>query len=259
MVVVQNGIIKNEHEIALMREAGKINAEVLETIKDMIKPGVKTRELDLAAEDIIRSYGAEPTFKGYPGPYPFPATLTVSINEEMVHGIPSGRSLKEGDIVSIDCGTTYQGFIGDSAFTVGVGQISSQAQQLIQVTREALDKGIEKMIDGNHVGDVSAAIQEHVEGHGFHVPRKYTGHGVGRKMHEPPQVPNFGLPGKGLELRNGMTIAVEPMVLVGTSKTKVLSDKWTVISEDQSLTAHCEHTIAITDGEPLILTRYEGE
>jgi len=259
MVVVQNEIIKNDHEIALMREAGKINAEVLETIKDMIKPGVKTRELDQKAEQIIRSYGAEPTFKGYPGPYPFPATLTVSINEEMVHGIPSGRTLKEGDIVSIDCGTTHQGFIGDSAITVGVGQISAQAQQLIKVTREALEKGIEHMRDGNHVGDVSAAIQKHVEDHGFHVPRKYTGHGVGQKMHEPPQVPNFGVPGKGLALRKGMTIAIEPMVLVGTNKTKVLSDKWTVISEDQSLTAHYEHTIAITDGEPLILTRYEGD
>lgn len=259
MVVVQNGVIKNDHEIALMREAGEINAEVLETIKDMIKPGVKTRELDQAAEEIIRSYGAEPTFKGYPGPYPFPATLTVSINEEMVHGIPSGRTLKEGDIVSVDCGTTHQGFIGDSAFTVGVGQISSQAQQLIQVTREALEKGIDMMRGGNHVGDVSAAIQEHVESYGFHVPRKYTGHGVGRKMHEPPQVPNFGVSGKGLKLRKGMTIAIEPMVLVGTNKTKVLSDKWTVISEDKSLTAHYEHTIAITDSEPLILTRYAGE
>lgn len=259
MVVVKNGIIKEDHEIALMREAGKINAEVLEAIKEMIRPGVKTRELDQAAEEIIRSYGAEPTFKGYPGPYPFPATLTVSINEEMVHGIPSGRTLKEGDIVSIDCGTTHKGFIGDSAFTAGVGQISSQARKLIRVTREALDRGIEKMRHGNHVGDVSAAIQEHVEAHGFHVPRKYTGHGVGRKMHEPPQVPNFGVSGKGLELRKGMTIAIEPMVLVGTNKTKVLSDKWTVISEDQSLTAHYEHTIAITDGEPLVLTRYEGE
>jgi len=256
MVVVQNGIIKNEDEISLMREAGRINAEVLEKVRELIEPGIKTKELDQVAEEIIRSYGATPTFKGYPGPYPFPATLTISINEEMVHGIPSGRTLQEGDIVSIDCGTTHQGFIGDSAFTAGVGEISSQARRLIRVTREALDEGIAKMRPGNHVGDVSAAIQAHVEGHGFHVPRKYTGHGVGRRMHEPPQVPNFGVPGKGLELKTGMTIAIEPMVLVGTNKTKVLADKWTVISADQSLTAHYEHTIAITEDEPLILTRH---
>lgn len=255
MVVVQNGIIKSDHEIGIMREAGRINAEVLKKVKALIQPGIATRELDEAAEEIIRSYGASPTFKGYPGPYPYPATLTVSINEEMVHGIPSGRVLKEGDIISVDCGTTYKGFIGDSAFSAGVGEISSEAKQLLQVTEEALYKGIEQMRPGNHVGDVSAAIQAHVEGKGFHVPRKYTGHGVGRSMHEPPQVPNFGVPGKGLALQKGMTIAIEPMVLVGTNKTKVLSDKWTVISEDRSLTAHFEHTIAITEDEPLILTR----
>lgn len=255
MVVVQNGVIKNDGEISIMREAGRINAEVLEHVRSLIEPGIRTKELDEAAEEIIRSYGAVPTFKGYPGPYPFPATLTVSINEEMVHGIPSGRKLQDGDIVSIDCGTTHKGFIGDSAFTAAVGEVSSQARKLIKVTREALDKGIAMMRPGNHVGDVSAAIQEHVESHGFHVPRKYTGHGVGRQMHEPPQVPNFGVPGKGLELKKGMTIAIEPMVLVGTNKTKVLSDKWTVISADKSLTAHSEHTIAVTDDEPLILTR----
>ncbi|MFO8035967.1 MAG: type I methionyl aminopeptidase [Anaerolineales bacterium] len=255
MVVVQNGIIKNDHEIEIMREAGRINAEVLEEVKALIQPGVATRELDEAAEEIIRSYGASPTFKGYPGPYPYPATLTVSINEEMVHGIPSGRVLKEGDIVSVDCGTTYKGFIGDSAFSTGVGEISSEAKRLIQVAEEALYKGIQRMRLGNHVGDVSAAIQAYVEDKGFHVPRKYTGHGVGRHMHEPPQVPNFGVPGKGLALQKGMTIAIEPMVLVGTNRTKVLPDKWTVISEDRSLTAHFEHTVAVTEGEPLILTR----
>jgi methionyl aminopeptidase len=255
MVVVQNGIIKNDHEIGIMREAGRINAEVLEKVKALIQPGVTTQELDEAAEEIIRSYGATPTFKGYPGPYPYPATLTVSLNEEMVHGIPSGRVLKEGEIISVDCGTTYKGFIGDSAFSAGVGKISSKAEQLLKVTEEALYQGIAQMKPGNHVGDVSAAIQTYVEGNGFHVPRKYTGHGVGRSMHEPPQVPNFGVPGKGLPLQKGMTIAIEPMVLVGTNKTKVLSDKWTVISEDRSLTAHFEHTVAITEDEPLILTR----
>ena len=255
MVVVKNEVIKNDQEIAVMREAGRINARVLKEVKALIEPGITTKALDETAEEIIRSYGAIPTFKGYPGPYPFPATLTVSLNEEMVHGIPSGRTLKEGDIVSVDCGTTYKGFIGDSAFTAGVGEISLEANRLIQVTRESLYKGIEQMRAGNHVGDVSAAIQAFVEGNGFHVPRKYTGHGVGSKMHEPPQVPNFGVPGKGLQLKKGMTIAIEPMVLVGTPKTKVLSDKWTVISEDRSLTAHYEHTIAVTDKEPVILTR----
>lgn len=255
MVVVQDGIIKNEGEIARMRDAGRINAQVLEKVKSLIRPGVETRELDQAAEEMIRSFGGSPTFKGYPGPYPFPATITVCINEEMVHGIPSGRTLQGGDIVSVDCGTTYNGFIGDSAFTVGVGEISSEARRLLQVTEGALYKGIEQMCPGNHVGDISAAIQAHVEGNGFQVPRKYTGHGVGRDMHEPPQVPNYGTPGKGMELRQGMTIAIEPMVLVGTHRTKVLSDKWTVISEDRSLTAHYEHTIAITEDEPLILTR----
>lgn len=247
--------LKNDADIKLMREAGRLNARVLNELKVRIRPGVTTRELDSFAEAFIRDHGATPTFKGYPGPYPYPATLTVSINEEMVHGIPSGRVLKEGDIVSVDCGTTYEGFVGDSAFSAGVGQISAEARRLLRVTEEALYKGIEQMRPGNHVGDISAAIQTHVESNGFQVPRKYTGHGVGHEMHEPPQVPNFGQPGKGMELKEGMTIAIEPMVLVGTYKTKVLSDKWTVISEDRSLTAHYEHTIAITADEPLILTR----
>ena len=238
-----------------MQKAGRLNAQVLEEIKKMIQPGVTTQELDAAAETIIRDNGGTPTFKGYPGPYPYPATLTISINEEMVHGIPSGRVLLEGDIVSVDCGTTLDGFIGDSAFTKGVGEISKEKQNLIDVTRESLYKGIEQMRPGKYIGDVSAAIQDHVEKHGYHVPRKYTGHGVGRKMHEPPQVPNFGLPGQGMVLKNEMTIAIEPMVLVGTPKTRVLADQWTVISADRSLTAHYEHTVAVTANGPLILTR----
>lgn len=248
-------LIKTEVEIKKMQEAGRVNALVLDEIKSMIKPGITTKELDTAAETIIRDNGGIPTFKGYPGPYPYPATLTISINEELVHGIPSGRELEEGDIVSVDCGTTLDGFIGDSAFTQGVGEIGKEKIRLIQVTEESLYKGIEHMRPGKHVGDVSAAIQDHVESHGYHVPRRYTGHGVGQKMHEPPQVPNFGVPGKGMLLQEGMTIAIEPMVLVGTPKTKVLSDQWTVISADRSLTAHYEHTVAVTANGPLILTR----
>jgi len=255
MISYDKQLIKTDVEIKKMQEAGRVNALVLEEIESMIKPGITTKELDTVAESIIRDHGGIPTFKGYPGPYPYPATLTISINEEMVHGIPSGRVLKEGDIVSVDCGTTLDGYIGDSAFTKGVGEIGKEKSRLIQVTEESLYKGIEYMRPGNHIGDVSAAIQEHVESHGYHVPRKYTGHGVGRKMHEPPQVPNFGVPGQGILLQVGMTIAIEPMVLVGTPKTKVLSDQWTVISADRSLTAHYEHTVAVTTNSPLILTR----
>jgi methionyl aminopeptidase len=231
-----------------------LNALALKTVREMIRPGVTTAELDAAAEEVIRKHGAIPIFKGYPGPYPYPATLNVSINEELVHGIPGKRKIKEGDIVSVDCGTELEGFVGDSAFTVGVGEISSIAQRLIEVTQRALYVGIEKMRSGNHTGDISAAIQAYVESQGYYVTREYTGHGVGRHMHEGPQVPNYGTPGRGIVLRPGMTIALEPMVLVGTPRTKVLPDQWTVVSADGSLTAHYEHSVAVTQAEPLILT-----
>ena len=247
-------VIKNNPEIGLMREAGKINALVLTTIRDMIRPGIATEDLDAVAEQIIREHGGIPAFKGYPGPYPYPATLNVSINEELVHGIPGKRKLHEGDIVSIDCGTVLAGFVADSAFSIGVGELTPKAQKLLEVTEQALYVGVDRMRPGNRVGDVSAAIQEHVESHGYHVPREYTGHGVGRQMHEGPMVPNFGIRGRGLILRPGITIALEPMVLTGTHKTRVLSDQWTVISADRSLTAHFEHTVAVTEDEPLILT-----
>jgi methionyl aminopeptidase len=250
----RNIVIKSPQEIAALREAGRINARALDAVRQLIRPGVTTAELDAAAEEVIRKHGASPTFKGYPGPYPYPASICVSINEELVHGIPGKRKLQAGDIVSVDCGSTFEGFVGDSAITVGVGEISDQAQRLIGVTEQALYEGIRQMRAGNHVGDVSAAIQTFVEGTGFNVTREYTGHGVGRQMHEGPQVPNYGIAGRGQILRQGMTIALEPMVLVGTSQTRVLPDKWTVISADGSLTAHWEHSVAITDGEPLILT-----
>lgn len=247
-------VIKNPPEIETMRDAGRVNALVLQTIREMIRPGIRTEELDAVAEEIIRKHGGKPAFKNYPGPYPYPATLTISINEELVHGIPGKRRLMEGDIVSVDCGTILNGFVADSAFTLGVGEISPESELLLEVAERALEIGIEKMRAGNRVGDVSAAIQKYVEGHNFHVPREYTGHGVGRKMHEGPLVPNFGVSGRGIPLRPGITVALEPMVLVGTHNTRVLEDQWTVVSADGSLTAHFEHTVAVTDNNPLILT-----
>ncbi|MFC2053613.1 type I methionyl aminopeptidase [Chloroflexota bacterium] len=250
----RNIVIKDKNELDLMREAGRLNARALAAVREIIRPGVTTADLDAVAEEVITKNGAVPIFKGYPGPYPFPGTLTISINEELVHGIPGKRKLKEGDIVSIDCGTKLDGFVGDSAFTIGVGEISHDTQKLLETTEQSLCEGISKMWAGNRVGDVSSAIQQHVEQRGYYVTRVYTGHGVGRKMHEGPQVPNYGTPGRGLVLRAGMTIAIEPMVLVGTDKTRVLPDKWTVVSADGSLTAHYEHTVAVTEGEPIILT-----
>lgn len=250
----RNIVLKSPEELAVMREAGRINAKALAAVRSLMRPGVTTAELDAAAEDVIRKHGAIPTFKGYPGPYPFPATLCISINEQLVHGIPGPRKLESGDVVSVDCGTTFEGFVGDSAITVGIGEISEQARRLIEVTEQALVEGIRQMHAGNHVGDISAAVQKLVEGNGFHVPREYTGHGVGRQMHEGPQVPNFGFAGRGTMLRPGMTIALEPMVMVGTHRTRVLADRWTVISADSSLAAHFEHSVAVTENEPLILT-----
>jgi len=246
--------IKSPAELDVMREAGRINAVVLATVKELLKPGVSTADLNAAAEEVLRKHGCVSPFKGYGHP-PFPSSITTSINQELVHGIPSRqRKLKSGDIVSIDCGTVLDGFVADSAFTAGVAEISSGAQELLDVTREALHTAIDKMRVGNRIGDVSAAIQNYVESRGFHVTREYTGHGVGRQMHEGPQVPNYGRAGTGMPLKAGMTIAIEPMVLVGTEETKVLSDQWTVVAADGSLTAHFEHTIAVTEGEPRILT-----
>ena len=246
--------IKTPAELKIMREAGRINATVLAKVKELLQPGVTTAELNAAAEEVLKSHRCVSPFKGYGHP-PFPTSITVSLNDEMVHGIPNPkRKLKEGDIVSIDCGTIHEGFVADSAFTAGVGEISPEATNLLKVTEEALFVGIQKMRKGNRTGDVSAAIQNHVESNGLHVTREYTGHGVGRTMHEGPQVPNIGLAGTGAILKPGMTIALEPMVLIGTFQTRVLPDQWTVVSADGSLTAHFEHTVAVTEGEPLLLT-----
>ena len=246
--------LKSPAELQIMREAGRINATVLATAKELLQPGVSTADLNAAAEEVLRKHGCVSPFKGYGHP-PFPSSITVSINQELVHGIPSRkRKLKAGDIVSIDCGTVFEGMVADSALTAGVAELSPEAQKLLDVTEGALQAGIEKMYAGNRTGDVSAAIQNYVESRGYYLTREYTGHGVGRQMHEGPQVPNYGKPGTGMPLKVGMTIALEPMVLVGTAETRVLPDQWTVVSADGSLTAHFEHSVAVTEGKPLILT-----
>ncbi|MCI0552888.1 MAG: type I methionyl aminopeptidase [Anaerolineae bacterium] len=246
--------IKSPAELQIMREAGRINASVLAAVKERIKPGVSTADLNAAAEEVLKKHGCVSPFKGYGHP-PFPTSITASINRELVHGIPSkARKLKAGDIISIDCGTVLEGLVADSAFTAGVGEISPEARELLDVTQGALNAAIQMMCVGNRTGDVSAAIQNYVESRGYYVTREYTGHGVGRQMHEGPQVPNYGNPGSGMPLKAGMTIAIEPMVLVGTAETRVLPDQWTVVSADGSLTAHFEHSVAVTEGEPLILT-----
>jgi len=246
--------IKSRQELEVMREAGRINAEALAAAVALVAPGVTTAEMNEAFEAVQRKYGVTSPFKNYPGPYPYPASICTSVNDELVHGIPNKHKLVEGDIVSIDCGTTYEGFVGDMAVTVPVGQIEPETQRLLDVTRKALEIAISKMVPGNTVGDVGHAVQTYVEEQGFYITRTYTGHGVGRKMHEGPQVPNYGKPGRGMRLREGMTIALEPMVLVGTGETIVKPDEWTVASADGSLTAHFENTVAVTADGPVILT-----
>ena len=237
-----------------MREAGKVNAEILATVRALLAPGVTTADLNAAADEVLKKHGCYSPFKGYGQP-PFPASICTSVNDELVHGIPSKkRVLREGDIVSVDSGTVLEGFVADSAFTAGVGKISEDARYLLETTEGALRMATEQMRPGKRTGDISAAIQGYAEARGLHVTREYTSHGVGRQMHEAPMVPNFGEAGTGMPLRPGMTIAIEPMVLVGTHATRVLRDKWTVVSADHSLTAHFEHTVAVTDGDPLILT-----
>jgi methionyl aminopeptidase len=243
--------LKGPEEIAVMREAGRADAEVLAILRQEIRPGLMLKKLD----DIVRREFAKrqvvPTFLHYQG---YPARVCVSVNDEVVHGIPDKRVLQEGDIVSIDLGATYKGFVGDAAITVGVGRISPEAERLVRVTEEALWQGIKAARAGARLGEISAAIQAHVEGNGFSVVREYVGHGVGRSMHEDPQVPNFGPPDRGVLLQKGMTLALEPMVTAGNWQTKKDSDGWTVRTADGSLAAHFEHTIVITEGEAQVLT-----
>lgn len=247
--------LKSAAELELMRQAGQINAEALAAARDAAHPGASTADLNAAAEAVLHKYGVYSPFKNYPGPYPYPASTNVSINEELVHGIPNPkRKLREGDIVSIDCGTVYEGFVADSAITVPVGKVSDQVANLLEVTEGSLYAAIDQMVAGNHVGDVSAAAQKFVEDRGLQVTREYTGHGVGREMHEGPQLPNYGIAGRGMQLRVGMTIAIEPMVLIGSPFTRVLADQWTVVSRNGLPTAHYEHTVAVTENGPRILT-----
>ena len=246
-------ILKSSRELALMRRAGRIVAQVHECFREMVRPGITTADLERAASRIIEQEGAISSFKGYRG---FPAAICTSINEEIVHGIPSPkRVLKEGDIISLDVGAIHRGYHGDAAITLPVGQVDEEVQRLLEVTQGALEAGIAQARTGRRLGDISAAIQRYAEVNGFNVVREYTGHGIGQEMHEDPQIPNFGRPNRGPRLRPGMTFAFEPMVMAGDWQTRVLSDNWTVVTADGSLSAHFEHTLAVTDGEPEILTR----
>ncbi len=251
--------LKSKADIAGMREAGRIVARVHEAMSGMIRPGVTTAELNVRAEEIIRSHGAIPTFLGYPntGRNDFPASICASINEELVHGIPSQRRwLELGDIISIDVGATYQGWVGDSAWTYAVGEIDAESRRLLEATEGALWAGISQARAGNRLGDISAAVEAYVTARGFSVVREYTGHGVGRKMHEEPQILNFLPPGasRGPKLQAGMTLAIEPMVNCGTWRTRALADGWTVVTADGRRSAHFEHSIAVADGDAEILT-----
>lgn len=250
-------VLKSAQEIALMREAGKVVATVLAECKNMVKPGVTTQQLDELAEKIIHQHDAIPSFKNYqPGgaPYPFPASICASINEEVVHGIPGSRKLKEGDIIKIDTGAIYKGYHADSAITVGVGRVSDKAERLMQVTQDCLKAAIAAARAGNRAGDIGAAIQAAAEPKGFSVVREYTSHGVGRELHEGFGLQNFGAAGTGMLLRPGLTLALEPMINEGRYETKVKKDGWTVVTIDGKLSAQFEHTVVITEGDAEILT-----
>jgi len=252
-------VLKSDKELAWMRQAGRIVAEVLTLLRERIEPGVTMLDLNALAEQEIYKRDAIPSFMGYPnnvaGGKPFPASICASINDELVHGIPDSRPLREGDIISIDCGAIYQGYHGDSAITVPVGQIAPEVQALLDATEESLYLGIAQARVGKRIGDIASAIQRHVESRGYSVVREYTSHCIGREMHEGFSFPNLGKPGRGMKLRRGMTIALEPMVNAGDWHTQLLSDGWTVASRDGGLTAHFEHTIAIVNGDAQILTQ----
>ena len=243
---------KSKRELDKMRAAGRLVGQVLAHLRTLVAPGVTTMEVDRAAEKMIRDAGALPTFKGYNG---FPYSICASVNEQIVHGFPSNYALKEGDIFSIDCGVTLEGFVGDTATTVPVGEVDEDKLKLIRVTEECLERAIQKCRAGNHLGDIGWAVQEHAEANGYTVVRDYVGHGIGRRMHEDPQIPNYGRPGLGPKIKIGYVFAIEPMVNQGTHFTKVLADGWTVVTVDGKPSAHAEHTIAITEDGPEVLTQ----
>ncbi|MDO8750231.1 MAG: type I methionyl aminopeptidase [Dehalococcoidia bacterium] len=247
--------IKSPTELIAMREAGRVVAATIQVLVSSLEPGMKTKKLDAIASREIRRLGAAPAFKGYRG---FPATICVSLNQEIVHGIPGERIIREGDIVSIDVGAVVDGFYADAAVTAPMGKVSPEGERLIETTRQSLEMGIRQAVVGNRVGDISVAVQRFAEGRGYGVVREYVGHGVGRALHEEPSIPNFGEPGKGPLLRPGMVIAIEPMLNVGGWQTRVLEDEWTVVTADGTLSAHFEHTIAITEEGPQVLTSLNG-
>jgi methionyl aminopeptidase len=242
---------KSRKEIDKMRAAGQLVGSVLQELRKMALPGVTTLEINDAADKMIRDGGAYPTFKGYNG---FPYSICASVNEQVVHGFPSQYELREGDIFSIDVGATLDGFVGDTATTVPVGRVSDELWKLLRVTRQCLELAIDKCRAGNHLGDIGYAVQQHAESHGYSVVRDYVGHGIGRRMHEDPQIPNYGIPGKGPKIRAGYVFAVEPMINIGSHHTKTLKDGWTVVTLDGKPSAHVEHTIAVTEEGPEVLT-----
>ncbi len=250
-----NIILKTDKEIEIMKEAGRIAAIIRDKLADMVEPGITTRYLDKKAENLMKDFGVKASFKGYRG---FPAHITVSVNEEVVHGIPKRRKIKQGEIVSIDLAVIYKGYHGDTAITVPVGKIPDAWRKLLDVTEESLFKGIEQARPGNHLRDISRAIETYVTDQGFSVVRELVGHGIGKDMHEAPQVPNYISYDYNVPLKSGMVLAIEPMINMGTADVVWLSDKWTVVTKDRKPSAHFEHTVAITGNGPLILTKYEG-
>ena len=251
--------LKTEDEIELLRQSNLLVGKTLAEVAKLVKPGVTTRELDKVAEEFIRDHGATPTFKGFPNQYgePFPASLCTSVNDQVVHGIPNDIVLKDGDIVSVDCGTYMNGFCGDSAYTFCVGEVDEEIRNLLKVTKEALYIGIQNAVQGKRIGDIGYAIQQYCESHSYGVVREFVGHGIGKEMHEDPQVPNYGKRGYGPLMKRGLCIAIEPMITAGSYEVRVLDNDWTVVTVDGSLSAHYEHTVAITDGEPELLTKVE--
>lgn len=243
--------IKSQSELSLMREAGRLLGDTLDQLEAVVRPGVTTGEIDELADRLIRKRRAVPGFLGYNG---FPKSLCISINEEVVHGIPGKREIQDGDLVSLDCGLVLDGLWADSGRTVMVGEVSDEAKRLVQVTKESLQRGIEQAVPGNRIGDISAAVQQHVEANGFSVVRNFVGHGIGRNMHEEPQVPNFGVAGAGPLLRAGYALAIEPMVNAGGHEVQMLPDRWTIITADGRLSAYFEHTVLITDDGPVVAT-----
>lgn len=251
--------LKTDDEIELLRRANLLVGDTLAEVAKLIRPGVTTRQLDTVAETFIRDHGAEPTFKGFPNPYgpAFPASICTSVNEVVVHGIPDDTPLKDGDIVSVDCGVKLEGFCGDSCYTFAVGEISAEVRALLQVTMESLYKGIEQAITGKRLGDIGYAVQTHCEAQGYGVVREFVGHGIGHEMHEDPQVPNYGKRGSGKLLKNGLCIAIEPMITLGSPQVALLDNRWSVITQDRKPAAHFEHTIAIHHGKADILSSFD--